>query len=377
MKSAFPLLLSSLIIAQTGFSQQAVDVTDQTIKIGGLKEEEMFFAFAAGDQVIFDFRETDNKELKEVEILEYPSNSKFADFKTSRVESKRISVNQQSVYRFRFYNGAIGGRICKVKIQRIPASESTRSFNTNIQWITKQDTSWNSYTKDVIAGYDTTYVQKTRKELISSEQREELIVDKPQRVHSITNSNGNKTSLIFTLPANEISAYKTKTVISWAYWVGVGEEANQAWKQNATTISSLTKGAAAYFTTPLGALAIGAVADLMIPKLGEDVYYAVTDAENKNLFMGGYEYRLYDSGKGVAGFRKFTDKGMCQGTWFICMSNDNNFQGIDATVRVAAIVETNVYADKQYTEQNVTPRYEKKIFRDPVISTKKVPIMQN
>lgn len=370
----FFLNIAALFLSLTVVSQDVIDVTEQTIKIGGFKEEEILFGFAKGDKIIFSFRETGKKEMKEIEILEYPSNSKFSDYKTQKIENKTISVNQTGVYVFRFKNSAMSGRICQIKIQRIPSSEETRNFNSQVTWETKQETTHNTYTKDVIIGYDTVFTQKTKRELVSTEQKESLIFEKTQRVHSTTNDNGNRTSLFFTLPVNEIGPYKTKRIVSWAYWAGVGEEANQAWKQNSQAISKLAKGASTYFVTPLGALAVGAITDLLIPKIGEDVSYAVSDQLNRNLFLAGKQYRIFDEGKGVAGFKRFDNPAMCQGTYFILLSNDNLMQGIDVTVKVIAIIEVNEYVDKQYTETEIRPKYERKTFSDPIIKTSKVPV---
>lgn len=374
---AFLFTVLLLAVCTISFSQLPIDVTEQTIKVGAMKTEEMYFGFAEGDQVIFNFTEADKKELKEIEIIEWPNTSKFSDYKTWKIENKILNIGRTGVYKFRFYNSAISGRVCRIKIQRIAGDETSKNFNCNVSWANKQDTTWNSYTKDVIVGYDTTYEQRIKKELVKTEKSEELIMDKPQRVHSTTNENGNKSWLFFDLPRNEVSTNKTKTVVAWAYWVGVGDEANQAWQQNEQAIKKLAQGAANYFTTPLGGLAVGAVFDLVTPKLGEDVYYAVTDEMNKSLFMAGQNFRLNDQGKGVAGYRKFTDKRVCQGRFFICLLNDNLALGINATVKVVAIVETNYYEDKTYTEQIVTPRYEKKIFKDPVITTAKVPVINS
>lgn len=217
-------------------------------------------------------------------------------------------------------------------------------------------------------------MQKTKRELVKTEQKEELIFDKTQRVHSLTNSNGNKTNVFFTLPKNETSPYKTTKVISWAYWIGVDEAGNKAWEQNSRTVSNLAKGAAAMYLTPLGALALGAVTDLAVPSVGEDVEYWIADQSNAQLFMTGNAFSVYDKGKGVAGFKRFTDASLCQGTFYILLYNDNVMQGINANIKVVAIVETNIYEDKQYTEQVVTPRTEKQMFKDPVITTKRIPI---
>jgi hypothetical protein len=374
MRTKNKFLILSLFVSNTILSQQIVDVTEQTIKVGPMKTEEMYFGFAEGDQIIFNFTEADKKDLKEVEIIEYPSNSKFSDYKIDRIENKTLNVSRTAIYKFRFYNSSITGRVCKIKVQRIPSSEATKHYNTTVSWVNKQDTSWHSFTNDVIVGYDTTYEQNSRKELVKTEQREELIFDKTQRVHSNTNENGNKTSIFFSLPKNQFSNNTASAVVSWAYWIGVNDEAAQAWRQNVQAMGKLVKGAASYFTSPLGALAIGAVADLAVPKMGEDVSYGLTDAANRSLFHAGQQFRGYDFGKGVVGYKKFTDKALCQGTYFFCLSNDNIVQGIDATVKVIAIVETKYFEDKVYNEQKVSPRYEKQTIKEPVIRTVIIPI---
>ena len=98
------------------------------------------------------------------------------------------------------------------------------------------------------------------------------------------------------------------------------------------------------------------------------------NAQNKEFFMAGLQGRGWDNGKGVAGYKKFTDPAMCQGTYFICMSNDNLMQGIDVNVRVVAIVETKEYKDETYTDIVVRPRFENQLFKDPVIKTSTVPV---
>jgi hypothetical protein len=374
MQSKILMLFTALLtISFVSSAQEPIDVTDQTIKIGGGRSEEIMLGFAAGDRIIFNFSEINGKELKEIEILEYPKSSKFSDFKTTTIVNKSLFVFKQSIYIFRFKNSALGGRVCKINVQRIPASEETKNFNTSVTWIEKEDTAWNSYTKDVVIGYDTIYQQKTKKELVSSEQTENLILDKTQRVHSINTSNGNKTFVFFTLPQNIVTADKTSRVIAWAYWIGVGKEASKAWQANANAIKSVVKAGAAHFATPLGALAIGVISELVTPKLGEDVKYSIVDQGNKTLFVLGQPYKSWDHGKGTAGYKKFSDPSICQGTFFVCMENDNGWQGIDATIKVIAIVETTEYQDRVVTEMIVNPRYEKKIVKDPVIKKYRAP----
>ncbi|WP_224994488.1 hypothetical protein [Cesiribacter sp. SM1] len=374
MSSKLVVIALLLFSTVNAFAQTPIDLTEQTIKLGGMKEELLYYGFAEGDKIVFSFQEVGNKEVKEIEVIEYPSSSKFSDYKSKKIENKIINVPKTGVYVFRLKNTAISGRICKIKIQRIPANETTTKFNSAVNWVTRQDTTWNTFTKDVVVGYDTTYLQKVKRELVKTEQREESILDKTQRVHSQTNDNGNRTRLFFTLPRNEASGLRTKRVVSWAYWVGVNEAGKQAWDQNSKVLSKLVKGIATTYTTPLGALAIGAISDMATPKVGEDVIYGIADQENANLFHAGQPYKIYDEGKGVAGYKRFTDPGICQGTWYIILANDNFVDGIDATVKVVAIIETNIYEDKHYTEQVVSPRTEKQLFKEPVITSSEVPV---
>ncbi len=365
------------ICFKSNSQSSTVDVVENTLKISGLSEEVFYYGFAEGDQVVFSFEELNGKELKEVEIVEYPASSKFMDYKTKKIENKTLNVLRTGVYMFRFSNSAITGRICKIKIQRIPSSDKTKFFNTSIKWINKPDTTWNVYTKDVVIGYDTLLVPKTKKELIATELYEELILEKNERVNSTMNSNGNKSAVFFTLPASISNELNSQKVIGWAYWVGVGEEANDAWKQNAQIVTSIVKGTASYMMSPLGGLLAGKVTELLLPKTGEDVSYAVVDEQNKSLFMQGAAYEGYDFGRGIAGYKKFTNRNMLSGTWHIVLSNDNVVTGINTNVKVIALIEKNKFEYRSYTEQKVTARYAKQIMRDPVVKVNKVPVIIN
>ena len=68
------------MLTQLCFGQEKVDVAEQTIKIGSKEEEVLYYGFAEGDQIVFNFEEVDEKEVKEVEIIELPENSKFKDY---------------------------------------------------------------------------------------------------------------------------------------------------------------------------------------------------------------------------------------------------------------------------------------------------------
>jgi hypothetical protein len=363
-----------LLIAVFCSAQSPINVAELTIKIKSNSTEELYYGFAEGDQIIFSLEEINGKKIKEVEISEYPKNTKFTDYEAKKIEEKRIDVLSKGVYKFRIRNShRLRSRVCRIKIQRIPASKNTRKFNTKVKWVTAQDTIWKSRTENVIARYDTLFIQKTRRIKTKEEKVEEIIFDKTQRVHSYLNGSGTTASLHFNLPDNFISENETKKVIAWAYWVGVGEESTQAWEKNMDLLSLAAEGAASLYLTPLGAFAVGAVTTLVLPTTGQDIAYGIVNEYNQSLFKDNYNYETYDTGKGIAGFKKFTDEKMMQGKYYIILSNDNMYTGVDVNVKVSAIIEHIKYEDEVYNETKVTPKYGTKIISDPIITTKTFP----
>ncbi|MEA3451913.1 MAG: hypothetical protein U9Q83_08435 [Bacteroidota bacterium] len=360
------------ILTQYAYSQlEPVDVADLTIKVGGMQTEELYYGFAEGDQLVFNFEDVKGKPMKEIEIIELPSNSKFMDYKSSSITDKKIKVNQNSVYKFSFKNTAIGGRICKVKIQRIPQSEDLISFNTDWKWETLYDTTYVPYTEDSLVGYDTLHYKEKVKELVKTEQVEEMLFDKNQRVHSYYNENPSRTYLKVTLPTNKKEPYKEEKVIAWAYWIGVGEESQEAYSKNVKSLGGAASTLASTFGTPLAGLAIGTITELMVPTKGDDVaYWFIADFANVQAFLNKQEFYQFDKGKGIAAYGRNTNK--LQGTFYIGLWNDNNTRGIDVDVKIVAVKEVKIYEDKEYDRQKVTPRYVKLNKKRMVVNTTKI-----
>lgn len=337
-------------------SNSPILVTESTITLDFDQSEELYFSFAEGDIIEFDLDMVKGKHIKEIEIIELPSNKVFSDFKTKGFSKKQIQIRNKGIYKFRFYSSSITRRVCKIKIFRTPASEETRGFNTNWKWKTIRDTIYTPYTIDSITGYNTVKYQETLKELIKTENIEDLILDKNQRVHSSSNINGfsNSTYLRVDLPNPIYSDLKEERTIAWAYWIGVGEESQEAYKQNMTAIGGLAQDVSSLYLTPLGGLAVGAVAELIIPKVGEDVYYTfIPDYENTQKYINGETYLQYDTGKGIAAYGKNSNR--TQGTFYIGLNNDNLIQSIDVEVKIVVIKEVKTYEYVTYDKERQEP----------------------
>ncbi|MFC4634424.1 hypothetical protein ACFO3O_10930 [Dokdonia ponticola] len=349
------LLISFIILSQTlRANGNSILVTESTISLDLDQSEELYFSFAEGDIIEFDLEMVKGKHLKEVEIIELPSNRVFSDFKTKGFTKKQLQIRNKGIYKFRFYSSSLTRRVCKIKIFRTPESEQTKDFNTNWKWKTIRDTIYTPYTIDSITGYKNVKFKETFKELIKTETIEDLILNKNQRVHSYYNENSSSTYLRVDLPNPSYSDLKEEKIIAWAYWIGVGEEAQESYKQNVMIVGDLAKNASSMYLTPLGSLAIGAITELIIPKIGEDVHYAfIPDYENAQKYINGETYLQFDTGKGIAAYGKNSNQ--TQGTFYIGLYNDNQIQGINVEVKIIIIKEVKTYAYVTYDRERQDP----------------------
>lgn len=353
---------------------QKINVADLQLKLEPGATEELYYGFADGDKVIFNIEEANGNYISEVSVMQYPDVHKYKRQNLTKVKAQEFTVTSKSVFVFRFHNATKGVRVCAISISRTPKNAETKNFNTAVKWIVKQDTIYKSAAVDVVSAYDTLYTQKSRRVKVSERKIEEIVLDKSQRVSAKTGMGSTKTSIDFTLPLNYITKDETKKVVAWAYWIGVGEESNEFWKQNRKMIVGAVQGAASYFSTPLGGIAAGTITNLVIPVIGEDVQYALNNEANNALFLSGKAHRSYDSGIGTAAYKRFTDIHMQQGRFFVGLVNDNLIQPIDVNVKVSAIIEHIKYNDEKYTDITITPRHTKKTVSEPEIVSNKIPV---
>lgn len=357
MKTIVALMLS-LVCLQSQAQQKRIEVADLTLKIGIGKTEVMHYGFEKEDEIIFNFEDQNGKPITEIEVLEGTNNSKFKDFKTASVSNKRIKVNQRSVYSFIFKNTAVAMRIVKIKIERIPSKKEHINFNTNWVYKTVYDTSYLSFTEDSLVGYDTTKYTLPEKKLVKTELKEEMLLQRTEKVHSsLSLEHSNKTTIIVDFPMPKKEAYKEEKVISWAYWIGVGQESRTAFAENIKNVSKLASTTANLLSlNPLVGFAIGTVGILIVPTSGDDVNYAfISDYDNAQAFMNSKTYSQFQQGKSIAAYGKM-DK-MPNGRFYIGLLNDNAIQAIDVDVKIAVIKEVKTYQDVDVPKFMAKPKY--------------------
>lgn len=328
-----PLLSAGLFSAMQLNGQTPVDVAESTLKVGIMGEEIFYYGFAQGDKLIFNFEEANGKELKELEIVELPSSSKFMDYKTNKIENKIITVTRTAIYKFRFTSSAISVRICKFKIQRIPAGPATQNFNTSVFTHLVYDTSYYTVMEDILAKTDT---------VINNFQ------DRVVKVNAVANAPNNKTTFNFILPEN---------TIAWSYYISVGQADLRVYEDAAKKLISNSGSIVSKFPTysPLAALALGRNSYLTKLPSGDDIDFWILEGENANLFTNGLQFRYFKKGKVI---NDYSLMGFRKGTLYFCFSNDNATEPVTVTTKITSIQVNEVLATKPTQMMKTTPRSE-------------------
>ena len=358
MKNTFITTILLFLGAWTLSAQKPMLVYEGTLKIKAMQDEDLYFGFAAGDQIVVQLTETDKKDLKEFEVIELPNSSKYKESDFHQIKDKYIAVSQKAVYQFTIKNGSLGNRTCKIKISRIPAGEKTAQFNTGWKWTTVYDTTYVSVAEDSIVGYDTLTTKRVARNLLSSELKEYDFLDKTISVpaRGIVKHDNPRMCVPINLPKLESTETCKQEVMAWAYWMGVGPSADNFFSRNKGTLVNLSGLVTA---NPLAKLAIGVATALIIPDGSkiDPVWYAVTDEAGKAAFMEGKDFHALDYGRGKGSYGRFSDADQCQGPYYVCIKNENLHNSVDVTVKAVAIVKVETYKEKDHERTKTTPRY--------------------
>src|SRR3954464_2287499 len=263
------LLMCSPLLAQTG-----IDVYKGTVKIAPVSEDTMYFSFAKGDQLVFDFESTTGRELMEFEILRYPHYSKFRKDNQVKMKAEKLGIDETGVYWFRMANRSGTERNCHLQIRRIPASASTKNFKTTVAWKTISDTTYTQATEKYVTRRDTSVINR------------ELAVT----VHAASSPYGPSQSPEFTLPGN---------IIAWSFYIGVNQPGQQAFQAAAQKFAQANTPQQTTITGygPLAALALTGKSDFARLDNGQVITYSLVDATNVALAQQNQPFKSFRSKK--------------------------------------------------------------------------------
>jgi len=326
------VLTAGLLFTFQLYGQTPVDVVESTLKVAVMSEEIFYYGFAQGDKLIFNFEEVNGKELKELEIVEMPSSSKFMDYKTNKIENKIFTISRTAIYKFRFTNSAIAARICKFKIQRIPESTATQNFNTTVYTHIVYDTTYSTVMEDILVNTDTVITH---------------LQDRIVKLNSVINEPNNKATFNFILPEN---------TIGWSYYMGVGPEGLQVYEEAAKKLNANLDQVISKFPSynPLAALVLGRDPFLTKLQMGNEIGFWITEGENASLFTSGAQFRYIKKGKAINDYSRMDFR---KGTLCFCLANYNS-ESVNLTVKITTIQANEVLDTKSTQSMRVTPRSE-------------------
>jgi hypothetical protein len=298
-------------------AQEAIELADNTFKMKGHGEILFYYGLSQGDQLVFTFEEINGDEISQIEISEYPSNTKFMTCKAKKIEPKLINVTRTAVYFFKLKNSGFFGRVCKLKVHRIPATAATVKFNSSVYWRTVQDTIFSKTAERYLIKSDTsiqTLLDKTIK----------IATSIPLRPHL------DKELIEFSLPSG---------TASWSYYIGVGSEGQRVFSK---TKSGFFNSAASVATQipgygSMAALALYGINAFQLIQGEDNVKCAlITDSKNAQLFMAGQPYQYFQQSNVLSEASQM--KSPLSGKVYFGLQNDNLVEPIAVKLNVTAVV---------------------------------------
>jgi hypothetical protein len=325
------LLITGIMLTTAIGGQTPVDVAESAVKVNILGEEVVYFGFAEGDKLIFHFEEANGKDLKEVEIMEMPGTSRFIDYKTS-VINKTLTVPRTGIYKFKFTNSAgILPKLCKYKIQRIPAGSATQNFNTTVFTGVFNDTTYTTDREEYMAKTDT---------VITSYQ------DRVIKLNPISGPAGNKASFNFVLPDN---------VIGWGFYLFTTPDGQQAYEEANKQVVVAEKTSVAKFPTynVLAALVLNKPVSINKQQPGDQINYWILEGENADLFTSGAQFRYIKKAKAVTDYGRMDPR---NGSLYFCFSNDHPTKTVSVTVKITVVQVNETLQTRDIKRMQVTPK---------------------
>ncbi len=334
----FILLLSYNFCLTANASIPPIMVTNQSIKITG--EQRFFYAFDQGDNIIINISLLKGKDLKEFEVIAYPHSSQYKGLKIKGIQNKEIRVISRGIYEFRILAG--GSKTIQFTIQRQPSHDSKTAFDTNVKWRTVTDTIRKNYSEKITLSYDTAWVNKQRKIIKRIDTIFSTLSDRQERIAPYTTFSGDNSTIVhFRLPKNKIETLAETKVISWAYWIGVGQTGLDNYNKE-LRLFLLKASGKLMSKNLLAGVALGVYALAVNPPEGDNVLYEM------NL-----KQQHISNGNITSVFGRETKN--LQGQVGIRLTNDNIINGINVAIKVVAVSQQKIYEWQTYQERIITP----------------------
>jgi len=323
-----PILFFCLLFLPLVAFTQPIAVADQTFRIDGTHE--FAYAFAEGDQIDLMIHLIAGRQLKSVELLQYPDRMLFRSYELDTLLHKTITAPQTGLYILRLIESGLAKKICRFTITRTPTLPENAKLDTRVGWDWKTNGQYQIARRQVPAGKKTEVISLGGKVTVGA------FKFGTQRA---TNA------YQFALPPH------TK---QWAYRISVGQATQEVRRKDAEKLTSTMKLGAAKMigyepTSALAVYALGMAIDLSLPSAGEDVEYALVDGANLPNFINGkaYDTFIYQPAVSSDVQRRYSP---LEGSFYFGLRNKNWLDDIDVTLDIEAVTETPLFTEEMYLE---------------------------
>lgn len=334
------MLTISLFFSFQALSQNSIFITDRDLKPTKNEPEKLIFGFQKDDKVVITLSTNKNKPLEKLEVSE---NNKILFSKEDVDVTKPIEIliPQTNFVHFSFYGKALGQNV-NVKIERIPAVDSGRFFNSAIQLYKNYDTSYVEYEIDSVVGYDEIHTPKKFKVIASSDYESVVMHEQQLKIYG-----SDKKGILITQPQSKIvSDDKEMKLVGYQIVMSSSAGASEMW--DAIGVGVDIGCLCMELLLPAGgtaaALGVEQAFDMIGPQEGgEPVYYVIMENQkNLDVFLDNNpdtNPMAYESGL-VTGYNS---------TWLpldtiaIGLKNLNIAVEVDVTIAVYAIYQTTIW----------------------------------
>lgn len=333
MKSLLVIALFLFNISTT-VAQVTIKIGEYTTRINAKDEVTYSYPFKEGDELILELEVLNGKEVRLVEFGRVGVARMYTDYRVKKIENKRLTIQKTGTHQLRIKNTSTGKRICNVKILRILKNEEIGLHNPNVLWRTY---------------FDTTYYTVQEKFLIRSDTVISNITDQISKVHSKGNTNGNKLTFNFSLPAN---------TIAWSYYIGVDQEGEKAFQNAVVNLSKVVTPVISKIPNygPLAALALGSASFLTVLNTGEDINYYIVSPGNETKFMKKMDFKYIKKGSVINDFSRMQKP--LKGSYHVCLENDNTLKSVSVTVKIVAVSVNQEWGERSITKMRINSRQE-------------------
>jgi hypothetical protein len=350
------------IVTAKAIPIEPVLVSEQSFKING--EQRFFYAFEAGDQILFDVELLKGSVLKDVEIAIHQGGTCWRAERLTTATQKTLTVPKRAIYVFKIRSG--GPKSVALKIRRIPAHTSRTRFNPYVRWKTVVDTLRPRFRLEQTTIYDTTYQTHYRRILYRKSQQMTTLLSRTERVASHTSlQHDNETSVKVELPVLQQNKQLEERFLGGAYWIGVGQEGLENYNKE---LKKFLASAASKVMSRnlLAGLAIGAYAVAVNPPQGDNIIYKLWSQSSKGK-------KLEAEGNVTAAFGRFVIHNAQHLS--LDLKNDNILNGLNVHLKLVVVTEQLHYRQEAYQERIVTPLVKSEIKGKVHLVERQIPII--